>query len=90
MAGYGQDYLYEASMTRVVLYATLGFLMDSLGQSAGDWGFWCVLALFISSDTLSRRQGYEDGMVFVATLPDSALAKIKQEVTKILKDSKDD
>ena len=76
-------------MTRVVLYATLGFLLDALGQSAFDWGFWCVLALFISSDTLSRRQGYESGMVFVATLPDGALAKIKQEVANRLKEDND-
>jgi hypothetical protein len=76
-------------MTRVVLYATLGFLMDALGQSAFDWGFWCVLALFICSDSLSRRQGYESGMVFVATLPDGALAKIKQEVANRLKEDND-
>jgi hypothetical protein len=49
-----------------------------------------VLALFISSEVLARRQGYEEGMVFVATLPDSALAKIKQEVDKILKDNRND
>ena len=77
-------------MTRIVLYATLGFLLDALGQSAGDWGFWCVLGLFICSDILARREGYEQGMVFVATLPDSALAKIKQEVDRILKDKGND
>jgi len=76
-------------MTRVVLYATLGFLMDALGQSAGDWGFWCVLALFVCSDSLARRQGYESGMVFVATLPEGALAKIKQEVANRLKEDND-
>lgn len=77
-------------MTRIVLYATLGFLMDALGQSAGDWGFWCVLALFICSDSLARRQGYELGMVYVATLPEGALAKIKQQVAETLKEDKND
>lgn len=75
---------------RIVLYATLGFLLNALGQSALDWGFWCVLALFISSEVLARRQGYEEGMVFVATLPDSVLAKIKQEVDRILNDNRND
>ena len=77
-------------ITRIVLYATLGCLLDALGQSADSWGFWCVLALFVCSDSLARRQGYESGMVFVATLPDSALAKIKQEVANRLKEDKDD
>ena len=75
---------------RIVLYATLGFLLDALGQSAGDWGFWCVLGLFISVDILARREGYEAGMVMVATLPEAALIKLKQEVDRILKDTDND
>ena len=63
MAVNGQDHLHEASMIqRLALYATLGFLMDALGQTWEHWGFWCVLALFWAVDTLSRNEGFDDAM----------------------------
>ena len=77
-------------LQRIAIYATLGCLLDALGHDWNTWGFWCVLGLFIAVDALARREGYEAGMVFVATLPEAALIKIKQEVDKILKGSKDD
>jgi hypothetical protein len=47
-----------------------------------EW-FWCLLALFICSDYLSRREGYEAGMVFMATLSIEQLEKIKREIEKL-------
>ena len=49
-----------------------------------------MLGLFISVDILARREGYEAGMVMVATLPEAALIKLKQEVDRILKDTDND
>ena len=87
MEGNGQDYLHEASlMQRLAIYATLGLLLSTLGYYWDSWQFWCVLGLFMCSDHLARREGYELGMVFVATLPDAQLNKIRAEVDKILKD----
>ena len=74
-------------MTRLVLYATLGYLLDVLGHSWDSWGFWCVLALYMCSEHLARRDGYEQGMVFIATLSDAHLARIREEVDKITKDN---
>ena len=74
-------------LTRLAVYATLGTLLSALGYDWDSWQFWCVLGLFICSDILARRQGYEEGMVFVATLSDAHLARIRQEVNKILKDT---
>ena len=86
MEGHGQDYMYEASMTRLVLYATLGLLLSALDLHWDTAEYWCVVALFISNDYLARREGYEHGMVFIATLSDEHLARIRAEVDKILKD----
>ena len=70
-------------LQRIALYATLGCLLDALGQGAGSWGFWCVLALFMCCDALARREGYEAGMVFVATLPTHLLDRIKREIAEL-------
>ena len=43
-------------LQRLALYATLGFLLDALGVNVDQWGFWCVLALFIASEHMTRRE----------------------------------
>ena len=75
-------------MTRIVLYATLGTLLSVLGHEWDSWQFWCTVALFICAEHLARRDGYEQGMVFIATLSDAHLARIREEVDKITKDNK--
>jgi hypothetical protein len=74
-------------MTRIVLYATLGFLMDSLGQGAFDWGFWCVLALFVCNDVLARKEGQDHGIWITLTLPADKLTELKQQLDKDIKDA---
>ena len=41
-------------LTRIVLYSTLGTLLNVLGHSWDTTEFWCVLALFWASDQLTR------------------------------------
>ena len=88
MAGNGQDHLYEASvmLQRLALYATLGYLMDTLGHSLDDWGLYAVWALFWAAEVMNRREGYEQGMVFIATLPEHLLNKIKREIAEMNKE----
>ena len=73
-------------LQRIVLYATLGYLLDTLGHSVSDWSFYAVLALFWAAEAMSRREGYEAGMVFIATLPEHLLNKIKREIAEIDKE----
>ena len=47
-------------LLRLALYSTLGLVLDALGQSYNTWGFWCILALFISAEHLTRIQVVED------------------------------
>jgi len=43
-------------LLRLTLYATLGLVLDALGQSVTGWGFWAVVGLFWASETLTRVQ----------------------------------
>lgn len=70
-------------LQRIALYTALGLVLSALGADFTHWGFWSVIALFWASETLTRREGYEAGMVFVATLPMEHLEKIKQEIKKL-------
>jgi hypothetical protein len=76
-------------LQRIVLYATLGALLTHLGHVWDTWSFWSILALYWASEQISRREGYEAGMVFIATLPMEHLEKIKREIAKIEDNAKD-
>jgi hypothetical protein len=43
-------------LQRIVLYATLGYLLNTLGHQWDSWEFWCVLALFWGSEHMTRRE----------------------------------
>lgn len=49
-------------LQRIALYATLGFLLDSMGLTTSDDKFWMALALFWAADMLGRREGFDDGI----------------------------
>jgi hypothetical protein len=68
---------------RIALYTVLGLVLNAVGADYTHWGFWCILALFWAAETITRREGYEQGMVFIATLPQEHLDKIKQEIKKL-------
>ena len=53
---------------RLVLYAVLGLLLDAIGQDWSTWGFWCVLALFIANEHITRRELLEELSREVAAL----------------------
>ena len=46
-------------LQRLALYATLGLVLDAMDQSITTAGFWCILALFIASEWLTRRETLE-------------------------------
>ena len=87
MDSHGTYYLYEASMTRVVLYATLGSLLSVLGHDWDSWQFWSVLALFWASDLLSKRDGEEQGVVAGITAYSQATEQQRKDLDKIVKDN---
>ena len=73
--------------TRIVLYATLGTLLSVLGQDIDSWGWWSVLALFVCSDHLARKEGQDHGIWITITLPADKLAELKKEIDRDIKDA---
>jgi hypothetical protein len=74
-------------MTRLVVYATLGLLLDALVLDYTTWGFWCILALFMCSDYLARRDGYEQGLVHGMSAYINANEQQRADLDKIVKDN---
>jgi hypothetical protein len=70
-------------LQRIALYTALGLTLSAVEADFTHWAFWCVIALFWASETLTRREGFEQGMVFIATLPMDKLEEIKREIAKI-------
>jgi len=68
---------------RIALYIVLGLVLNAVGADWNTWGFWSILALFWASETLTRREGFEQGMVFIATLPMDKLEEIKRAIKQL-------
>ena len=47
-------------LTRLALYATLGMVLDALGLDWTSTGFWCILALFVAQEHLTRHDTWTD------------------------------
>jgi len=73
-------------MTRLVVYATLGLLLDALGCHWDTWGFWCTVGLFVVSDYLARNDGYESGVIAGMTAYIQANEQQRADLDKIVKD----
>ena len=41
---------------RIALYATLGMVLDAAELGLTQAPFWCILALFIASEWMTRRE----------------------------------
>jgi hypothetical protein len=74
------------NLERLALFATLGVLLDALGQDWSTWGFWCTLALTLTIDILARKDGMEQGIWLTANLSIEQLQEIQQQI----KDLEDD
>jgi hypothetical protein len=68
---------------RIALYTVLGLVLNAVGAEFNTWGFWSILALFWAAETLTRREGYEAGMVFIASLPMDKLEEIKRAIKQL-------
>jgi hypothetical protein len=46
-------------LQRIVLYATLGLVLDAAEVGATHWAFWCVLGLYLALEWVVRRETIE-------------------------------
>lgn len=52
-------------LQRIVLYATLGMVLDAAEIGVTHWAFWCVLGLFIASEWMTKRETLEQVQDYV-------------------------
>ena len=77
-------------MTRVVVYALVGLVLSAAGIDLYSEWFWCMLALFICSDYISRRQGFELGVAQGMNAYSQATPEQRAAIDKIIKDNNND
>ena len=61
--------------------------MDTLELDYNAWGFWCMLGLFMCSDYLARKDGYENGVAAGIAVYSSATEEQRTQLDKIVKDN---
>jgi hypothetical protein len=44
---------------RLMLYVTLGLVIDAAEVPSLGWIWWCIMALFLAADWIGQREGYE-------------------------------
>jgi len=77
-------------MTRLVIYALVGTVLSAAGIDLYSEWFWCLLALFICSDYLSRNAGFEMGVVQGITAYSTATEEQRANLDKIVKSNHND
>ena len=77
-------------MTRLVIYALVGTVLSAASIDIYSEWFWCLLALFICSDYLSRRAGFEMGVVQGITAYSTATEEQRADLDKIVKSNTND
>jgi len=65
-------------LQRLVLYSTLGWVMNLAGHDFLSWEFWCVMGLYLAADMMSRREGYESGIWDAVNMPQRDIDNIKK------------
>jgi hypothetical protein len=76
-------------ITRIALYATLGFLLDALGHNWDTWQFWSIVALFWASDIMARREGYTEAIQDLLELMrthQTALEDLHRKLKELVRD----
>ena len=50
-------------LQQLTIWATMGYMLDSMGYSYTTLLYWCMITLVVLSNFLSRKEGIEDGVL---------------------------
>lgn len=69
---------------RIALYAVLGLVLDAASININHWAFWCILALFIASEWMTRREVTEQMEEYISAVREqiARVAHAAEEVKK--------
>ena len=73
-------------LQRIALYAVLGMVLDAAQVHITHWAFWCILALFLASEWMTRRETLERIQDYVTAVREQIerVNKAAQEVKQAI------
>ena len=77
-------------LQRIALYAVLGLVLNAVGAEIDTWAFWSIVALFWASETLTRTEGFEQGVAAGITAYSQATESQRADLDKIVKSTHND
>ena len=97
------DFLTGAAMQRMVVYSTIGYILNTAEITWEDGRFWCVMILTIVLEQISLSDGRNTAASYLLEMPKMKLMRLKdfmdrvnrgedhseEELRKLLKDDKD-
>ena len=73
-------------LAELVLWATVGALLNAVGYPWDTWQFWCFLGLFWCVERLGRQYGAAEGIIKYVSMSEAEQARIR----KLIKDTSND
>lgn len=73
-------------LLELVLWGTVGALLNAVGYSFDSWQFWCFLGTYWAVSVLSRQRGKIEGMIDYLEMSEQDQNRIK----RALKEAKDE
>ena len=70
-------------LNELVLWVTVGLLLNVAGYGVDTWQFWCFLGTYWAATHLGRQRGRVEGMIDYLEMTDIEQLKIKQILAKI-------
>lgn len=71
----------------IILWGTIGILLNAVGFPWDTWQFWAFLGLFVCVQSIAIKEGREDGIAtLLGLLPEEEQNRIKQLIIKQMKE----
>jgi hypothetical protein len=64
----------------LVLWGTIGLLLNAVGHTISSWEFWCFLATYWAVERIGRAQGAGEGIVRYLNMSEAEQQKIRTMV----------
>jgi hypothetical protein len=82
--------MYASGMIqRTALLATLFLVLSQLDQTASQWGFWAITALFIAYGWLNTAEGVELGVAAGLEVWTDLTEEQRKELIELVKTTRD-
>lgn len=75
-------------LLELVLWGTIGALLNAVGYSFDTWQFWCFLGTYWAVSMISRQRGRIEGMIDYLEMDEKDQLRIKRALQQAKEDTK--